>query len=633
MATLPQPTDYGARPSLRSTRVDIPGQGELATGEALVNAIDSFNNVLNEKRAKEDRLNYALARNELQQADIAARELLKDDEDWASYDERYSEGYNTKRDEILGRYTLSPHDRAILSSESNLIHERGRVQMGDASRTVEIDEGMSRLNGGLDAARESIATEQDPETRNQILIGQLDAINAAEGNGYLTDVQAEQKRKLFAQDAAMASLINMDPEAREKLLEASLTWRNTGGAISVDDIRDGKGSGSVADFLPADVVKKLLKQTQNENEITNDRGRAQAVVDEAFELYPEDSKARMQHIRKETSDDPDVRVTAESMGNTRNLEERNYATQERQEILRTEGAKFEAGGYTYDDVPPEDLAKLSPAERNQLAEYDKKLRNAHGFADVNNWHEEQRDDDGALVRPSYSTWADMTLAEKAEQDLDLPMWKNNFTQGMWKAFQDEQFKIENGKAPRDDSVQTNDQILQSVVVGGGFLPQTGRSDNENAAYQRLRARFADDIRILQETKHGGTKAPYEERKNALLLILSEQAWQRDAGLFGADQHIMPFTGEAQAEPIFLMTPVELKAGYIPIDVVRAQVTTVQVGDTTIEMTWEQRLKNLAMERLNGREATQKDIENAYFAIRAGMSDAEVMRRLAGKGDE
>ncbi|MCH8074125.1 MAG: hypothetical protein IIA09_19505 [Proteobacteria bacterium] len=57
-----------------------------------------------------------------------------------------------------------------------------------------------------------------------------------------------------------------------------------------------------------------------------------------------------------------------------------------------------------------------------------------------------------------------------------------------------------------------------------------------------------------------------------------------------------------------------------------------VGDVPIDMTWEQRLINLSRERLDGREPTDKDVENAYFAVRAGMSDVEILRRLAGKGD-
>ncbi len=632
MAQLPKPIDYSGRPSLRSSRVDTPPAGELASGEALANAVSTFNQVLNDRKGKQDKLNYALARNELQQADLAAREALKDDEDWGTYDQRYSESYGTARDEIMGRYQLAPADRAILGSESGLILERGRVQVGDAARIVEIDEGMSRLNNGLTRARESIAVELDPETRNQVIIGQLDAINAAEEKSWITDVEAEKRRRNFAADAADASLTNMNAEDREELLRASLKWRKSNGAITEEMIREGKGSGSIADFLPADVVRKMLDITEDENKITQNRGRAQGVVDEAFDLYPESAKERDAYIRKQTNDDPDVRALAESMATTRNAAQHNYDVQERNEVMREYGSELESDPtFTYHDIPPEELAKLLPGQKNQLEEYGKKLRNNQGFADVNNWHVEERETTlgpvevkGEIIRPSYSTWADMSQGEKLEQDLDLLMWKNNFTQGMWKAFQDEQDQIKNGKAPAEDNVQTNDQILQSTVVGMGMFAATGRTDAKNAAYQRLRARFADDVRLLQAKEYGGQKAPFEVRKNALLLILAEQAWQRDKGWFGFDA--------TDPEQMFGMTPAEVKAGFIPIHIVKEQMTSVEIGGVDVPMTWEERLKNKASSELDGRVPTQKDIENAFFAIRAKMTEAEVLRRLAGKGD-
>lgn len=630
MATLPTPLEYGARPSLRSSRVDLPGQGELATGEALVQAVDTFNNVLKEKKGKQDRLNYALAKNEILQADIAGREALKDDEDWATFDERYSAGFNTTRDEILGKYQLSSDDRAILSSEANMIRERGRVQVGDYGRTVEIDEGMSRLNSGLATAREAIVVERDPETRNQILIGQLDAINAAEEKGYLDDDAAQKKRQLFTQDAALASLINMNPKEREKVLEASLAKRGTTGPITIEDIREGKGTGSIADFLHADTARKLLRETQDENKITDDRATAFAAVDEAWERYPEDAAARMKHIREATRGDADVRAIAESTARARNQEERTFNAQMRDDLMRSAGQLMETEGWTYDQIPESELRHLSPAQKATLRAYDKLLRNGKQFADVTNWHDEERDDHGNLVKPAYSTWADMTQAEQVAIDLTHPMWHTNFTQAQWKQFADQQDQIRNGKAPAEDNVQTNDQILQSVVVGNGFLPQTGRSDAQNAAYQRLRSRFADDVRALQEKDYGGLKAPYEERKNLLLKIIAEQAWKRDVGVFGFDEPLI--FGDAEPEPIFLMTPAELKSGFIKIDLIRQQMTTVMVGDVPIDMTWEQRLINKSKAELDGRVPTEKDIENAYFAGRAGMSNAEILRRLAGKGD-
>ena len=100
MPKIPQDIDYGPRPSLRSSRIDLPGTGETATGEALSRASEAFTQIYAQQKAKDDRLNYSLAKNELLTADISEREKLKDDEDYATYDERYSTGYNTSRDDI-----------------------------------------------------------------------------------------------------------------------------------------------------------------------------------------------------------------------------------------------------------------------------------------------------------------------------------------------------------------------------------------------------------------------------------------------------------------------------------------------------------------------------------------------------
>ena len=46
MATIPQSIDYGARPSLRSGRVDVPGGGENALADAISVAAAKFANVM-----------------------------------------------------------------------------------------------------------------------------------------------------------------------------------------------------------------------------------------------------------------------------------------------------------------------------------------------------------------------------------------------------------------------------------------------------------------------------------------------------------------------------------------------------------------------------------------------------------
>ena len=154
--------------------------------------------------------------------------------------------------------------------------------------------------------------------------------------------------------------------------------------------------------------------------------------------------------------------------------------------------------------------------------YDSLLRNNKQFADVTNWHDEGRDPNGNLTRPAYSTWGDMTPQEKEQTNLDDPMWYTNLALPQWKQLEDEQTAIREGKVTQDQGM-TDDQILQSVVVGNGILPQTGRNDAENAAYQRLRFRFRDDVKALSDDKFGGGKVPYKDRRDLLLGILGEQA--------------------------------------------------------------------------------------------------------------
>lgn len=128
-----------------------------------------------------------------------------------------------------------------------------------------------------------------------------------------------------------------------------------------------------------------------------------------------------------------------------------------------------------------------------------------------------------------------------------------------------------------------------------------------------------------------------ERRDILLKILGQEGWRRDAGWFGFDATI------DEAEPLFAMSPEQMEAGFIPISLVRKQKSKVYIGvplgpngtylpEQINEITWEQRLINLSESRLDGRVPTDKDIENAYFAIAAGMSNTEVLKRLAGKGD-
>jgi hypothetical protein len=225
MARLPQDTDYGARQSLRVNRVDRPDTSGVVLAETLVNAANNFSTVLKERKAKEDAVNYSLARNRIQQADLETRAEFEGDKDWATYDDRYSDMLTKRSEEILGDYNFGAHDLAIIGSEIGLIKARGRVAMGGVARGMEVTAAKGSYLEGRSLALKSLEQAQDGPTRNGIILGQLDAINAQLEAGYMDEVEAQKEREGMTQEFAERSISAMSPEEQVRVLSASLRYR------------------------------------------------------------------------------------------------------------------------------------------------------------------------------------------------------------------------------------------------------------------------------------------------------------------------------------------------------------------------------------------------------------------------
>lgn len=629
MPRMPDVTDYGRRPSLRSNRVDVPDQSGLMMAEALVSAESAFVGMLKERKGKRDRLNYALAKNELLQADITERQKLRDDEDWATYDERYTEGFNGRRDEIIGKYIRDPSDQALFAAESDLMRERGRINVADASRRVEIDEKATTLDAQIIRGRELILIA-DPATANDQMLSLLDSIKAAEAEGILTDAQALEKSQKLTTNLATGRLVNMEPELRQQELEKSLAARSATGVITDEDIREGRGTGSIADFLPADVAKKMLETTKKENDLNAEYEFAINLRDQADAMFPEDSQAMMKYIREQSKgQEAKTRARAEQFGRQLAEERRVIAREERDDIMVAAGELLnqadEAGNFLYgiEDLPRDDLAKLSPGQRAQLEAYHNQLRNRRQFAEFTNWHREERDGNGDVVKPAYSTWTSMSPEEKSAADLTNPMWHTNFEQGVWKQMADEQEKIRGGNL-KEKSIQTLDQIMTDVWAGELGLPRTGRSDDEDRMYYMMRSEFASRIDQESDMKYGGQSVPDDRRKEIAREVMARGVWERDqglAGIFGRDSK--------EPVPVATVDPDNFRDYYVPIDNWRNLTTTVLIGQNRepVQITWEKYLTNMAQNELDGRVPNQKDLENAYAQIIIGGEPELVIQRV------
>jgi len=651
MATIPQVIDYGGRPSLRSRRVDIPGQGELAVSEAVERAANTFGQVMIERKETEDRFNYNMAKQKIITAEILRREEVKETDDYETYDERYRTGLAKDRDRISEEHPMSPHDAAIWGAEVDYIRERGAAAVAEYGRTVMIDRKHADLLKSLDEARNLIVS-MEPGTRNDSMLTASQQIDAAVNDpdeGWLDAVDGEDIRKKFVRSAAMGSLIQMEKEDAIAAIDKSLAARSVTDrrGITPEDIAAGKGTDSIADFLHEDDLVELREKLDKENKTERNRRVAYESLDEAFDLYKGvgKSKERMDYLMDKLKDDPEAREIGERLMRLRNADEKTVHNDRVNEDIREQGElmRQSPGTYTYDSVP-EDISSLwSPPQDALMREYSESIANGEQFGKFDRWHEAEYDENGALVRGSYKLWSSLTPEQKADPTLDLhsPQWKMAFTEPVWKALKVEQDALRAGKVPQVDG-PSDIALLESIAVGQGWFDRTGRSKTQDEAYQRLKFRFLDDVEAVRQSEYGGGRVPYERRKQILLQIMGEQAWQRDVGFMGFwagwDQPIDEPTS------LFAMTPKEAKSGFIHIEKVREAKHKEYIGEPEgengeylphqiIEITWEQKLKNMAASELKGgRKPTEKDIENAYYAVAAGMSHQEILRRLAGKGD-
>jgi hypothetical protein len=636
MSKLPDVLSYGQRPSLRSNRVDVPDESGVIIAESLQNAAGNFAKLAAEKKQKDDRLSYSLAKNEILRADIAARQGLEDREDFEHFDSSYTDAFQESSGEILGRYTLSPSDRALLAAESDLIRERGRVYAGELSRQKRIDFQRGAIESNLNSALEEIALAP-PQLANDLMLTQLENITSAIEAGIYGDQEGQRMLQAFVADAAVGSLDGMEVEARLKELKLSEAHRKARGPITPEDIDKGEGSGSIADFLHQDVVRRMIEEAETELELEKEYDIAYRVSDEVFNNNRENQKAGMDEMRrilKEMGVPAKTRARTEDVLRGRYNEKIDVERRLSTDIVRAYSDEMRNSTpdkpFTYNDIPASELRLLSPGQDKLLRDYSTMVANGQYFGDKDRYVKEAGDvdDQGNLVRGSLEVWNNMSAREQAETNLFDAAWRVAFTEAGWNALETRQRSAQNAMAGggAGDNVQTNDQILQSVLIGARIIPQTGRSDEENEIYQRIRSRFNDQVAELQEKEYGGKKAPYQARKNELLRILAEQAWTRDSGWGG-------WFGFDGTEPMSLwsMTEDEMESGYIPIDRWRNEPFTEEIDGKPVTQTTEEYLRNRAKKQ--GLEPDQKDLENAFFALVAGMSAAEVDDRLAGKGDK
>jgi len=601
MPRLPDFTSYGQRPSTNVNRLDQPDTSGIELADAVTRAADRFTQVMQEKQDKTDRLQYSLAKQELLLEDVRARESFREDQDYETYSDRYRERMNQARDRILNDFGIAADDRVIFSAEADLLIERGNVGVADQSQVMKRDVNRAALNRALTNVEEIFLLEGDPNVAAETLSSVNEGIDAALNDQVITAQEAEEYRQRYTQSLATKRLNRMDTPDLVESLRRTIRVREAEGPITPEQIADGKGSGSVADFLPTSVASEMLEIAENTMKGEEVMGTVFDIVDRSAALFPitgEKTAAEAIGQRREYAlsqlDRNDPLYAEKRDALNRELAERSGQDEALfvagQQDLFKELAEQIKGGASYGELAQKEVNLLSTQNQQRLSAYSAQMKNNEGFAEAT---------DSSYY---YKVMRETSDAELLSMDLDNPMVKSQMTRPDWEILVSKQSQIEAARAKgsggnslyKGDSA---DEVLENMLIGSGMFKK--RSERSKLDEQRFRQidLAVDKALTRQSANKGGPLTPQEIRETTARIISNTVYTNR------------PFFGEPDEMPAAIVNPNDPGDAYVPIDKLRGMTMPdptsalgVMMDGAGKPMTVEQYLRNLYP------EMSEKEIE-------------------------
>lgn len=471
MARLPDYTTLGSRPSVQ----DRGGIATKRTGQAsaaLVQFGEEVQAVGSALQQRENRLVLAKARSTLLQEDIKARADLENDNDYGTFEQRYTDRMTDARSKLASTITSSS-DRQIFEMESQVDFERGKTAVMAKARAKEVDFNRASLAETLEANRTSALNATDTESRQAFIEASNDAIRGAAEQGYITEQESATYRQKWTQDFAEASVLMLDPEDRIKALE------------------DKEG---VARHIAPDKRKALLDAAKKENDEVNTRAEAQMATDRIV-ASGKPLKEQLAEARK--IEDPAVRDSVVTRLKQRSDEERAIENNAQVDAL-TQGYEVAANGGDWEDIPSSVVAAMDPKSRIDLKEYMKA---------------------GGNVQTDYKVWTDLRF--KTVQELaaiDNPLEYRPFLndadykalvssiEGARKAITSQNAAVASGV-----SVQTELSLVKSTAEQAG-------ANNDKKMYQFT---SSYDARVNQLMSELGREPTLNEKRKVLADLTKE----------------------------------------------------------------------------------------------------------------
>lgn len=207
MPRLPDADSLGARRAPVSRRPIASVRNAGAVADAVGNIGGQVADYANDQLEREDKLTYAAAKTAVLRADMLAREELKDDPDYASYETKYQQKMDAARQQATSLIG-SRLDRRLFEVDSRLDLERGATEVRKMARDRGRADRVATLNSGLVELQGVGRAAMDDATRETTIATAADLIDGAMKTGDIGPLEAVEFRQKWTGGYAREQIVS-----------------------------------------------------------------------------------------------------------------------------------------------------------------------------------------------------------------------------------------------------------------------------------------------------------------------------------------------------------------------------------------------------------------------------------------
>lgn len=229
---MPRLPDVSAvRPSPRSNMgvASAPLAGVI--GEAVSGLGRQLQGAGGQLLERQDNLAFNAARTALLKADVAARAELENDQDWPTFETRYSDRMREAREQARG-LIRSSSGRAVFEAQAELDFTRGQAEVARSANAKRVASERATLDTSLDALHDTARNAQDQATRAAAIETATGLLQAAQDGGLYSPEEIGNFRRSWVSDylteQVSGALRKDDPVAAADILERNrdnLSWQ------------------------------------------------------------------------------------------------------------------------------------------------------------------------------------------------------------------------------------------------------------------------------------------------------------------------------------------------------------------------------------------------------------------------